>query len=297
LNGTFKAHGAILLSTLLWGTLWIPLRELNESGVSGASATSLSFLLGLVVLLPYAACYARRILQGGWPLAASGFCLAVFLAFYAEGMIRGQVTRVLLLFYLTPVWSTLLARFMLGQPITKRRVATIVLGLAGMVVILGDGTGFPVPRGIADWMGLASGVFWGLAMVYLQRTASRPAFDRIFAAFVFFAPLYYLATLLPGSRASVGMAGDPLMDGSLVVVALALVWLLPVIALTVYGASRLDPGRVAIFLMLEIIVGLTSAAWLLDERFGARESIGALLIGAAILAEVIRQERSIDSRK
>ena len=283
-------HAAILLSAVLWGTLWIPLRELNESGVSGATATTMSFLLGLLVLLPFALVKARRILAGGWPLAASGFFLAVFLAFYAEGMVRGEVARVLLLFYLTPVWSTLLARLMLGQPITRRRVATIILGLAGMVVILGDETGVPVPRGIADWMGLASGVAWGLAMVYLQRTARRPAFDRIFAAFIFFAPLYYLVTLLPGSRVSVGVEGALLADWSMLVVALALIWLLPVIGLTVYGASRLDPGRVAIFLMLEIVIGLASAAWLLDEPFGVRETIGALLIGAAMLAEVFRQD-------
>ncbi len=286
MNGIFKAHAAILLSTLLWGTLWIPLRELNGPGIGGAIATSLSFLLGLIVLLPLALVRARRILAGGWPLAASGFFLAVFFAFYAEGLVRGEVARVMLLFYLTPVWSTLLARLMLGQPITKRRVATIVLGLAGMVVILGDGVGIPTPRGIADWMGLVSGVFWGLAMVYLQRTAMLAAFDRMFAAFVFFAPLYYLVTLRPGSRVSVGVEGALLADWSMLVVALALIWLLPVIGLTVYGASRLEPGRVAIFLMLEIVIGLASAAWLLDEPFGARETIGATLIGAAMLTEV-----------
>lgn len=57
-----------------------------------------------------------------------------------------------------------------------------------------------------------------------------------------------------------------------------------------------DPGRVAIFLMLEIVIGLGSAAWLLDEAFGAREIIGASLIAAAMPAEVIRQESSMVSR-
>lgn len=290
-------HAAILLSALLWGTMWIPLREMNEFGVSGAAATTASFLFGLVVLLPYALVKARRILAGGWPLAAAGFFLAVAVAFYAEGMVRGEVARVLLLFYLTPVWSTLLARLMLKQPITRRRVATIVLGLAGMAVILGGEMGVPVPRGVADWMGLASGIAWGLAMVYIQRTASRRYFDRIFAAFIFLAPVYYLMTLLPGSRVSVGMEGALLTDWAMMLVALALIWMVPVIGLTVYGASRLDPGRVAIFLMLEIVIGLASAAWLLDEPFGAREIIGATLIIAAMLAEVVRQDSPTVSRK
>lgn len=299
MNGDVKTppgagpHGAILASTLLWGTMWIPLRGVNDTGGDGA----LSFLLGLVILLPYALIKGRRILAGGWPLVASGFFLGLSVAFYAEGMVRGEVARVLLLFYLTPVWSTLFARFMLGQPITRRRVVTIILGLAGLAVILGDDAGIPMPRGIADWMGLTSGVFWGLAMVYLQRTASRPTIDRIFIGFLFLAPAYFLVTLLPGSRVSAGVEGVLLADGAMMVVALTLIWLLPVIALTVYGASLLDPGRVAIFLMLEIVIGLASAALLLDEPFGAREIIGAGLIVAAMLAEFLAQDSPASSKK
>ena len=300
MSGDFKKmapQAAILLSTVLWGTLWIPLRELNESGVSGAYATSLSFLLGLVVLLPYAAVKARRILAGGWPLAASGFFLAVCIALYSEGMVRGEVARVLLLFYLTPVWSTLLARLMLKQPITRRRVLTIALGLSGMAVILGDGMSVPVPRSAADWMGLISGIAWGLAMVYLQRTAARRDFDRIFVALVFLAPIYFLVTLIPGSRDSLGVEGALMADWVMILAALALIWLVPVIGLTVYGASRLDPGMVAIFLMFEVIIGLASAAWLLDEPFGARELIGAGFIVAAMLTELVIQDSPASSRK
>ena len=85
------------------------------------------------------------------------------------------------------------------------------------------------------------------------------------------------------------------MDWMLMTAALALIWLLPVIALTVYGASGLEPGRVAIFLMLEVIIGLTSAALLLDEPFGMREFIGAALIGAAMLSEALRRESPASS--
>jgi drug/metabolite transporter (DMT)-like permease len=57
--------------------------------------------------------------------------------------------------------------------------------------------------------------------------------------------------------------------------------MLPVVWLTVFGASRLDPGRVAICLMLEVVVGLTTAALLTDEPLGVREILGAILIMSA----------------
>ena len=200
---------------------------------------------------------------------------------------RGQVARVMLLFYLTPVWSTLLGRLMLGAPITRRRVATIALGLTGMAVILGVDAGLPVPRSLADWMGLASGMVWGLAMVYVHRSASRGLLDRVFLPLAFLAPAYYLLTLLPGSRDALGVEAAQAANAALLLVGLALVWIVPIVGLTIYGASQLDPGRVAILLMFEIIVGLGSAALLLDEPFGWRETIGALLVAAASLAEFV----------
>jgi hypothetical protein len=57
--------------------------------------------------------------------------MAACIALYAEALLRGSVARVILLFYLTPVWSTLLAWVFLGARITGVRIVTVALGLAG----------------------------------------------------------------------------------------------------------------------------------------------------------------------
>src|SRR5512140_2676592 len=160
---------AILVSTLFWGTLWIPLRQLNEAGLGGPWATAAGFTIPLLVLSPFAVVRWRPIVAGGWPLAQAGFLMAACIALYAEALLRGHVARVILLFYLTPVWSTLLARVFLGDRITRARLATIALGLVGMFIVFGIGTGLPVPRVAAEWMGLLSGFLWGWSMVALRR--------------------------------------------------------------------------------------------------------------------------------
>jgi drug/metabolite transporter (DMT)-like permease len=109
-GSTAAANGAILFSTLLWGTLWIPMRQMEAAGLAGAPAPAFGFLIGLIVLLPFGLARLRRVLGGGWPVAVAGFFMAATIALYAEGLVRGQVARVILLFYLTPVWSTLLGR-------------------------------------------------------------------------------------------------------------------------------------------------------------------------------------------
>ena len=285
-GSTVGPNLAILSSAMLWGTLWIPLRQLHEAGASGPWATTAGFLLPLILLLPAALGRWRRILGGGWALGMVGLCLASSIALYSEGLVRGQVARVILLFYLTPVWSTLLARLLLGEPIRLRRVVTILLGLAGMGVIFGVDAGTSLAAASPEWMGLTAGLLWAVAMVYIRRTASRPSFDRVFVQFVFLGPVFLATSLLPGRGPGVDLEASILLDSAPWLVAFAGVWMLPVIWLTVFGASRLDPGRVAVCLMLEIVVGLTTAALLTDEPFGWRECIGAVLILGASGVEI-----------
>ena len=284
---------AILLSTPLWGTMWIPLRQIEDLDLPGVGGTWLAYVICLLVFLPMAIRRGRRIWQDGWPVYAAGLCLALTFAFYSEGLIRGEVARVLLLFYLTPVWSTLLGRFMLNEPITAGRLAALVLGLAGLFVILGGDAGLPLPRDAADWMGLGAGVTLAFAMVYINKSAGQPMGDRHFVMFLFLVPVFWAVTLIPGSRETVALATAGGTGGYAWIVAFSIVWIIPAIWLTLVGASRLDPGRVAIILLLEIVVGLASAAALTDEPFGPREILGGTLIMSAILAEMwgARRER------
>jgi drug/metabolite transporter (DMT)-like permease len=278
---------AILLSAVLWGTLWIPIRQLDGSGLGGPLAATAGFLLPLVLLLPVALRRGgRRMLGGGWALVAGGFCLALSVALYAEGVVRGHVARVILLFYLTPVWSTLLGRLLLGERITGRRVTTIALGLAGMVVIFGGSATNRSPAGVAEWMGLTAGLIWALAMVYVNRTAARPVLDRVLVQFVFLGPIFFLLTRIPGREGGASPELGAFLDSVPWLVAFAGLWILPAIGLTIFGASRLDPGRVAICLMLEVVVGLATATLLTAEPFGLRESIGATLIIGASAVEI-----------
>lgn len=285
-SSTLAPSLAIFWSTLLWGTLWIPLRRIHEAGASSASAIAAGFLIPLVLLLPFSIARWRQILTGGTALAATGFFLALSIALYAEGLLRGTVARVLLCFYLTPLWSTLLERALFGEPISGRRVLTIVLGFAGLAVIFGVDAGVPLPKATAEWMGLAAGFTWGIAMVFVKHTGSRPILDRTVAQFVFLGPCFLVAALIPGRGADLGFQIQPLFDSAPWLVAFGGLWMLPVVWLTIFGASQLGPGRVAILLMLEIVIGLTTAALLTDEPFGTRELIGAVLIGSACAVEV-----------
>lgn len=279
---------AILASTVLWGTWWIPLRTLNALGFGSIWATGGGLLIPLLVMLPVVVMRRKRIAAAGWPLLLGAFFFACALALYAEGVLRGQVARVILLFYLTPVWSTLLARFMLNQPITPRRILTLVFGLAGMLVILEVDNASPLPRDTGEWLGLVSGVAWGLAMAYTQRTPAHPVADKVALQFIFALLIFAGLTAIPGGR-EWSVAGLDITLTSLGwLLAFAFVWNLPVVWLTFYGGGRIEPGRVAILLMMEVAIGIVTASLFTDEPFGVRECIGAVLIISAGITEFVK---------
>ena len=279
---------AILASTVLWGTWWIPLRTLDALGLGSIWTTGGGLLIPLLVMLPVVVMRRSRIAAAGWPLILGAFFFACALALYAEGVLRGQVARVILLFYLTPVWSTLLARFMLGQMITPRRILTLVFGLAGMLVILEADNASPLPRNAGEWLGLVSGFAWGLAMVYTQRTPTHPVVDKVALQFIFALLVFTGLTLIPGGREWSAAGLDLTVTSLGWLLGFAFVWNLPVVWLTFYGGGRIEPGRVAILLMMEVAIGIITASLFTDEPFGPREFIGAVLIISAGITEFVK---------
>jgi drug/metabolite transporter (DMT)-like permease len=155
-----------------------------------------------------------------------------------------------------------------------------------MFVVFGIGSGVPLPCSAPEWMGLLSGLLWASSMVALRRigvTASE--FDKVFVQFLFLSPLFVSFTLVPGGRPWTPAAAEVFVRGGAWLVAFGLVWMPLVLWLTMFGGSRLDPGRVAVLLMLEVVIGLASAALLTDEPLGPRELAGAVFIVAACGSE------------
>ena len=115
------AKFACAYSGIVWGLFWIPLRALDGAGISGAWATALFYLVPAVLFLPILIWRWRTIVDGGFGLLLTGLVTGTAVVLYADGLVYTEVIRAMLLYYLTPVWSTLLARLFLKEPITPLR--------------------------------------------------------------------------------------------------------------------------------------------------------------------------------
>lgn len=283
---------AVVAVGALWGLYWLPLRRLDALTTAGPWATLAAVALGCALLAPLAWAGRAR-LRGADRRALASLALggAAFVL-YSNGLLYGQVAVVILLFYLTPIWSTLIARFWLGWPVSWWRYAAIVCGLVGIGLVLRGGHGgLPLPRALGDWLGLASGLLWSIASTGIRvHSRTRPAETN----FVFCAGGVAMALVLVvalgadpprvAATARGAALGWTLLIGGL--------WWAASLAVFMWATQRLEPARVGILLMSEVLVGAVSAALFAAEPFGPLLAAGAVLVIAAGVLETVPDRRT-----
>jgi drug/metabolite transporter (DMT)-like permease len=266
-----------VLNAFVWGVSWWPFRQLQGHGVHPLWATALIYLVSMVCLLvvrPQAwRGFARQPLL--WLLLAAagmtnvGFNWAVTV---------GDVVRVVLLFYLMPAWTVVLAWPILGERPTPLALLRLSLALAGVAIVLKAGDApWPVPETAADWLAITGGFSFALTNIMLRRLQAAPPAARIFAMFAG-------GTLLATGAGWAGMAAGaiaapppPQLAWAAVGLALSAGFLVGNVALQ-YGASRLNAHAVALIMLSEVVFASFSSVAL-----GASELTPRILIGGALI--------------
>ncbi|MFV1877689.1 DMT family transporter [Nioella sp.] len=281
-----KAKLACLYAGGVWGLFWIPLRALEDAGLHGLWVTAVYFLVPTICLLPVTVWRWHYVRKGGAQLQLTAMLSGGALLLYSTSIVFTDVVRAMLLFYLTPVWATILARVLLGDAITLSRLVAMAMAVAGMLTIFGLGVRFPVPQNAGDWMGVGSGMLWAVAMVRIRKDNSHSATDLTIGfflwSFVFSAAVALV--LAPQQMPNVAQTMPAL---PLLLVFMAFL-VLPGTYASLWGPKYLSPGVVGLLFMTEIVVGAISVAILADEPFGVRELSGVILIAGASLLEPLQ---------
>ena len=282
-----QASFALLLGGCFWGLYWIPIRWLDGAGLSGSWAGIVLNASALIVLLPFIYAARKNLLPHWQIFLFSGLVAGTAFALFTISLSNTHVAKSILLFYLTPVWSTILGRIFLGEKLTAVRFLTLALGLGGMAIILGDSNTLPIPKSMGEWFALGSGVLWSVASLGLFKSQGAPIAGQLFAFLLGATCVLTIGTFLLGFTLTIP---DQTNQTTLWlgVFCLAAFYMLPMIWLTIYPATLLSPVRVGLLLMSEVLVGLASAALLSGDPFGWREVIGATLIVSAAVVEIFR---------
>jgi len=284
---------AIILSTLLWGTWWFPLRLLNESANNNAIPLTLSFLIAGLFLLCFSLKNVHLLSKRNIVLTLVAATMgAAAMCLYNEGLLRGNVARILIFFYLTAVWSTIIEIVFLKVPLTISRALSITAGFIGLFIITGLDKGNFLPNSLADIFGILSGLLWSIC-ASLIRVNKELDVNFGTSIFILMGGIFVLlATLLPDGQIISGFNSQILFQTYLIILAFAFIWLLPGYWLITYGQDQVDPGRAGILLMFEVVIGIISAYLIANELISIRELLGALFILSAPLLELYNSKKS-----
>ena len=188
------------------------------------------------------------------------------------------MVRVVLLFYLMPLWAVLLARALLGEALTAGAALRVTLALAGAAIVLqpADG-GWPLPHTLAEWLGVVGGFSFALNNVMLRREAHRPEAARALAMFLGGALVAGVLAMVLALQGTVPPLPAPAFGWVAGSVAMGAAFLAGNLALQ-YGAARLPANVTAVVMVTEVLFASASALLL-----GAGTLTPPLLLGGALI--------------
>lgn len=271
----------VLSGALVWGLIWYPYRALQDAGVSGPMATFITYLLAILCgafMLPRV--WRERSTFGWWAflliLSAGWANLG-----YVLGMLHGEVMRVLLLFYLAPVWTVLFSWWLLGERLNRYGYFVVALSLSGAMVMLWEpDIGLPLPQNLSEWLGLSAGMGFALSNVTSRRaehlSVEAKSFSLWFGTAMLTLPLLLwqggvveqISVISAHSWAMLAVMGLVLCATSFAVQ---------------YGVTHLSANRAVVLFLFELVIAAISSYFLADEAMDLRDWIGAPLIVSASL--------------
>lgn len=264
----------IFLASSFWGVLWVPMRHIEAMGLSGLWVVVLFHFLPALAMLPLIVRTAPSLRRDWGRAAVAGALMGAGFALYALGLVMASVTKTVILFYMTPIWSTVIAYFVLRERAGWGRWLAIAAALVGCALVTGvnrDELRFDP----ADLLGLLSGLFWALGSVMIRRYDGLNFVHVSFLQYLFGGIMALLAALY---------LGDPIPQLNAFLQAIppaflaSVVVFLPSVLLIFRIMQYVSPGLVGILMLSEALVAAVSAAFWLGETLSSTQWIGVSAI-------------------
>lgn len=280
---TSVATLVLLLASTLWGLSWIPLKALAARGMDGLLLITVCYTCMALAVLPWM--WHNRAHLRHHTKALIGIFVAGGLAniCFNYAMIYGEVVRVMVLFYLLPVWGVLGGRFILGERTNRWRWLGVGLAVSGAFVLLGGATIFQTPPGWLDLIALLAGIFFAATIMLFRAVETVPISIKLNVLFIGCAVIASLLLL-----ADLGMPREhpPVISAIAWTIVYALTWLLLANVGSQWAVTKLPAGRSAILMIVELVAAVISAIWVGGEMLTPQVIVGGALIVSATAIEI-----------
>lgn len=277
----------LILASMLWGLSWIPLKYLSQKGVEGLLLIFVCYLTMFLMVIPF---MPRNLsVLRGHMLPMLGIFVIGGLAnlCFNYALIHGEVVRVMVLFYLLPVWGVLGGRFILKEYTDKWRWGGVVLAVVGAFILLGGKDILVQPPQWIDLIALLSGLFLAGTIMLFRAVEDVPLSLKLNALFMGCFAIAGVMLLLGVGASSV----DATWYGIGLCLAYAVFWLFWANVGSQWAVTKMPAGRSSILIITELVAAVISAILIGGEHLTLNVLIGGALVLSATAIEVFRVDR------
>ena len=276
LKSTNKRTGLLLVcaAASVWGLIWVPMRYVESLGVSGLWVVVGFQILPFIALFPFC---QKSLLKNrtdwGVYLAAGG-AMGLGFALYSLGLVVASVTKTTVLFYLTPIWSTILGTLYLSEKLNLQRWIAISIGLIGCMLIMQMNV-FDLQFAKSDFFGLFSGLSWSVGSIIIGKYPKANVMNITLFQYGVGAFLAAIAALYLG----VQMPTMEIVASALPVTFVASVCVFLPSVLIIFRVNQyVSPGLVGILMLSEVVVAALSSALFIGEHLDYWQWVGFVAI-------------------
>ena len=271
---------SLLFGAFVWGIIWYPYRLMANAGVSGIYSSFYVFILTIAIALPYFFITKKKV-----PIWSKDFWLLALVAGYTNisyvlAVIDGEVVRVMLLFYLSPVWTIFLAHFMLNEDTQKRHYIAVFISLIGAFIMFWEPGYLIHLDSKSDWLALSSGLGFAITNVMTRKHEHMTVNQKALAIWLGVIVVAMLCIMFDKNAM-------PTLDffrpvDAAIMMAIALSLFLSTL-LVQFGVTQIKAVEASSFFLFEIVVAAISSYFLVGESIAFKEWLGGIFIIAGVI--------------
>ena len=271
---------SLLFGAFVWGIIWYPYRLMANAGVSGIYSSFYVFILTIAIALPYFFITKKKV-----PIWSKDFWLLALVAGYTNisyvlAVIDGEVVRVMLLFYLSPVWTIFLAHFMLNEDTQKRHYIAVFISLIGAFIMFWEPGYLIHLDSKSDWLALSSGLGFAITNVMTRKHEHMTVNQKALAIWLGVIVVAMLCIVFDKNAM-------PTLDffrpvDAAIMMAIALSLFLSTL-LVQFGVTQIKAVEASSFFLFEIVVAAISSYFLVGESIAFNEWLGGIFIITGVI--------------
>jgi drug/metabolite transporter (DMT)-like permease len=270
--------------SLFWGLNW-PGMKIILSEVTVWWFRALCLLAGGSILMTISAlsgnrCRPRRD-EFGPILLCGSFAILGWMVFSAYGVSLMPAGRASIIAFTMPLWATIAAAYVLDERITPGKIAGLLLGLAGLGVLIGPDLLVLQRAPVGALFMLLAAISWAIGTILVKRIAWRiPTLSNVAWQLLLSAVPVTTIALITEPFPQMGALSHNAMIACVYIVLFPMSFC----QWAYFKVIGLLPASIAAIGTLMVpIIGVYSSHLILDERVGVNDILALLLVVAALV--------------